>query len=100
MIRGTTPTHTFTLPFDVSNISKLKIIYAQNDSQIFCKGIEDCKLNGNTVSVSLTQSETLKFDHKKMVQIQLRVLSGGGDSLVSNVFNTSVGECLDNEVLE
>ena len=29
MIQGTTPTHTFTIPFDVSLIKELKVVYAQ-----------------------------------------------------------------------
>lgn len=99
MIRGTTPTHTFTLPFDVSEIRQVKVIYAQNDEEIFCKRTEDCELYGSAIKVRLTQEETFLFDCKKLVQIQIRVLTHGGDSLSTDVISTSVKKCLDDEVL-
>lgn len=99
MIRGTTPTHTFTLPFDVSNVAKCKIIYSQDDVQVFCKRTEDCVLDGADVRVTLTQEDTFKFDCKKLVQIQVRVLTGGGNLITSDVMVTTVGKCLDDEVL-
>lgn len=100
MIRGTTPIHTFTLPFDVSVIKTVKVIYAQDDIQLFCKRTEDCELDGSVIRVGLTQEETFLFDCKKQVQIQIRVLTLNGDSISTDVINVSVKKCLDYEVLE
>lgn len=99
MIRGTTPTHTFTLPCDASMIKEVMIIYAQSDVEKFHKDAEDCKMDGNTVSVTLSQEDTFLLDHKSMVQIQLRVLTKHGDALASDIKIIPVKKCLNDEVL-
>ena len=99
MIRGTTPTHTFTLPIDTKLLTSIKITYAQDDRVIFSKNTEDCRLEGNTVKVTLTQEETFKFEADKHVQIQVRVLTNTGDLVSSSVMCVTVGKCLDGEVI-
>ena len=97
MIRGTTPTHVFTVPFDTSIIKMVRVIYKQNNNQIVCK--EDVEMNGNVISVKLTQEDTFKFKHGQNVKIQLRVLTNEGEAMSSDIMVDSVQECLDNEVL-
>ena len=53
-----------------------------------------------TIQTTLTQEETLRFDHKKAVQIQIRILTAGGDALASVIEKIGVSQLLDNEVLE
>ena len=98
--RGTTPTHTFTLPCDSSLIKSMMIIYAQDDVEVFHKDTEDCSFEGNTVKVTLTQSDTLLLDHKRNVQLQLRVLTNDGVAFRSNIETVAVGKILNDEVLE
>lgn len=100
MIRGTTPTHTFTIPFDESVINSIKIIYAQNKETVFEKLKDDCTFEGNTVSLTLTQEETFKFDHKCPVEIQIRILTTKGNAIASEIRRVTVGELLDDEVLK
>ena len=100
MIKGTTPKHTFTLPFDTSIISKCKVVYGQGGVELFSKRTEDCVLDGNTISTVLTQEETLTFDYHKGVEIQLRVLTHSGEALASVTTTIGIAKCLDNEVLE
>lgn len=99
MIRGSTPKHIFNLPIDTNNLSKIKIIYAQDDVILFTKEKDVCTCDGRVVSVRLTQEETFLFDCKKAVQIQIRAVTVGGDVLPSKIKLVSVGKCLDNEVL-
>jgi hypothetical protein len=99
MRRGTTPTHIFEVPFDVSMIKSVKIFYAQGDVIVFEKLTEDCELNGNTIKTTLTQEDTLKLDHKKPVEIQLRILTLDGKALASLVERVGVDKMIDNEVL-
>lgn len=99
MIRGTTPTHYFNISLDTSEIKSLKIIYAQDDEVITKKNADDCELTGNTIKTTLTQDETLKFDCKKRVQIQIRIITKSGASLASYIKAVPVHKCLDNEVL-
>lgn len=100
MIRGTTPTHQFTLSVDTKLLRKVKIVYAQDDEVIVEKDTDDCVLDGNTVKVKLTQEDTFKFDHKKLVQIQVRAVTNDNDAVATTVMCTSVEKCLDDEVME
>jgi hypothetical protein len=100
MIRGTTPTHIFKLPFSVDICKQIKIIYAQDDVILLEKTAEHCELNDNAATVTLTQEETFKFNCRKPVQIQVRVLTQDGDALNSGIKLVSVEKCLDDEVLE
>ena len=100
MIRGTTPTHVFELPFDTDLISKAKVIYAQSDAILFTKDKAVCECAANVISVKLTQEETLKFDCRKAVQIQIRILTTDGNALASEIKLVGVEKCLESEVFE
>ena len=97
---GTTPTHNFRLPFGTETIRKVRVLYAQNDAVIFKKEDEACTREGNTIKVQLTQDETLLFDYKKPVQIQLRVLTSDGEALTSQIVKVWPDKCLESEVFE
>lgn len=97
--RGTTPTHTFDIPMECSFVKEVAVIYAQNDTEIFRKTTQECKMEGAQISVTLTQEETLRFSADYSVQIQLRIITVGNDSLVSDTINTTVAKCLNNEVM-
>ena len=99
MMPGTTPIHLFNLPFDTDMVDKVKITYLQNDKEVLTKTKADCALDGNTVSVTLTQEDTFRFNSKKEVEIQIRVLTLGGEVLGSIPVKVGVSKCLDNEVL-
>ena len=100
MYRGTTPTITFTLPFDGSRITALNLCFAQQGEVILEKNLGACKLERNTLQVSLTEQETLLFDAKKgMADMQLRI--GCGDSrMASNIMQISVEQILKDGCLE
>ena len=100
MIQGSTPTHLFELPFSTEVINRVRVLYAQGDEVLFVKENDACTFDGRTIKVRLTQAETLLLDHKKPVQIQVRAMTTGGDSLVSPIKRVEVGQCLDDEVLE
>ena len=99
MRRGTTPTHTFTIPFDVENVADALIVYAQGDKEVLRKTVRHCHMEGNTLSVDLTQEETLLFSCKSKAQIQVKVRTGGGSVLVSEILTMDVEKCLSDEVI-
>lgn len=99
MRKGTTPTHVFELPFDVSVIKKVKILYSQNFKVIVCKKETDCQMSGNTVTTELTQEETLKFNQNMPLDIQMRILTMNDKALLSDTYRTTVCCCYDREVL-
>lgn len=100
MIRGTTPTHIFNIPFDASNIKEVKITYAQDDKSVLEKHIEDCIVTDKQISVTLTQEDTFKLNCKKPVEIQIRILTPAGEALATIPQSVGICKCLDNEVLE
>jgi hypothetical protein len=100
MRRGTTPTHTFSLPFSVETISALRITYAQNGEIVMNKTEGDVTAEGQEISVTLTQEETLKFSDKSNVEIQLKILSTSGDVLASPVYTVHPLRIIDEEVLK
>lgn len=99
MRRGTTPTHTFTLPFDTSVVDKVRVIYAQGDIVKIVKKELDCELSRNTISVKLTQAETLRLNHRLKTDIQLRVVTHSGEALASGIVTVTTTQCLSDEVL-
>ena len=99
MRRGTTPRHTFTLPFDTGNVSKVRVLYAQNDVLKIVKKETDAELSGNVISVRLTQAETLRLNCNLKTDIQVRVVTYDGDAFASDIITVKTERCLDSEVL-
>jgi len=96
---GTTPTHQFILPFDADSISAIEITYCQNRQVILQKYKKDCTIEGNTVSVTLSQEETFHFRGDTKVEIQIRVVTDDGKVCSSDVIYVNCGRCLSSEVL-
>lgn len=109
MLQGTTPTHTFNIPFSVSNIAEVRVIYSQQTDKtnknskfapVFVKTNEDCVMEYKQIKVTLTQEDTFKFDHELPVKIQLRVLTNTNNALASVPRKIGITECLETEVIE
>ena len=98
MIKGTTPTHTFNIPFDTSLIDEVRVVYSQNDTPLLTKTTEDCIMVEQTISVTLTQEDTFLFDNKP-VDIQLRVLTKAGEALASVPERVGIVRCLEDGVV-
>lgn len=99
MFKGSTPTHTFDVSIDTSLIKEVKITYTQNDEEILVKRTGDCSIEVGKIITTLSQEETFLFEAGKFVMIQVRVLTLGGECLVSELLMTSCAKCLDDEVL-
>lgn len=61
MYRGTTPTLTFRLPIDTGSITVLSLAVAQAGQVKIEKALSDVQLDGNVVSCTLTEAETLSL---------------------------------------
>lgn len=99
MIRATTPTHSFTLPFDASMVSKFLLSYSQRGKIVLEKTEENMTKSGNVWSVKLTQEETKKFMPDLDVTMQIRVLTTDGDAIASDAIRVKVKQVLNDEVL-
>ena len=98
MYRGTTPTFTFALDFEASTIDKLNIAMAQNGEVKISKSKSDCTLSGYTVSITLTEAETLKLEEGTL-SMQMRI-GIGSDRLASAIVTVPVETVLKEGALE
>ena len=101
MIRATTPTHKFVLPFDyASYVKELLITYRQGNEIILEKDKNGVSFDGNTIYLHLSQEETNLFKVNISVDIQVRVLTNRNEAMASEIYKLSVKEVLNDEVLK
>ena len=99
IVRGTTPTHTFTLPMDCGELQSIRVVYAQGEATRIKKEAADLTCEGKSVRCTLTQAETLSLSADMRCEIQVRALTADGIALAGRIIREDVGRCLDNEVL-
>lgn len=99
MIRGTTPTHVFNIPFNTDIIKDVRVIYAQKGEVVITKTMEECLIADGQIGVKLTQEDTFEFDNKETVEIQIKVLTTNDDVMACNPIVISVKKCLSEELL-
>ena len=99
MIRGTTPTLEFSIPFDTSEIAEAFVTLSQNDTVIVDKPLEDCKCDAQKLSVRLTQEDTLKLSCDCNTDIQIRIRTKAGDALASDIARVNTDRILKDGVI-
>lgn len=99
MIRGTTPTLEFELPFETSLLSTAYITLAQNQKVVLEKGLTDCNCGKRVLSVRLKQEDTLKLQCDCKTEIQVRAKTLEGDSLASDIFVVDTERILKDGVI-
>ena len=105
MYRATTPTHTVGFPVDTSTCEIIKVIYKQGGTKLIKQKTnsetpEGMTLDGNKVVIKLTQEETMLFNAKSFVRVQVRVKKTNGDVFNSQKWAIHVDDGLDEEILE
>lgn len=100
--RGTTPTNKFNVSMDLTEATVLYITYSQLGKTVIEKTLEDVTdITAESVSVKLTQEDTLLFKASAQVEIQIRAGFGGenGDRVRSNIMVADVERILkDGEI--
>ena len=99
LYKGTTPIHIFVLPFDTNTIENAVVTYSQKGRIIFEKRKDDCIFENNTITVTLSQEETLKFEHSYLAKIQLRVRTYDDAVYASQIYGEPIMPCLNEEVI-
>lgn len=101
MIRGTTPTLEFTLPFDTSLIAEMYVTIAQGEKTMLEKTLSDCNCSGTSVSLTLTQEDTLGLQQQphSRGEMQIRVRTTAGEALASDIMSVYVGRILKEGVI-
>lgn len=127
MIRGTTPTNVFNVDVDLTNAVAIFISYRQPRKLVaFEKSIHDIEVSPTSLSVKLTQEDTLKLtinkptipvvkkvsyttvntdvtptieDDSNVVEIQIRAKFADGTAIASEIIKTTVEEILKEGVI-
>lgn len=94
IIRGTTPTNIFNVNVDLTEAEDIIISYAQKGNVVINKMISDIEVTEETLSTTLTQTETLKLDAAYNVEIQIRALFDDGTAIASDIISVDVGAIL------
>lgn len=103
MIKGTTPTLHYNLPFDTYLVKKAEIVVEYVDANkrvLIVKTQEDCVLGDKCISATLTQEETLQLPAPSTVKVQLRVLTTDDIALATEAVKVSVKRLLKEDVIE
>ena len=101
IVRGTTPTLTFTLPFGAENVAAAFVTFEQHNSVVLDKeiGATGCACEGNTITLHLSQEDTLLLCQCDKVDIQLRIRTVNGEALASQIITVFVEEILKDGVI-
>lgn len=99
MIRGTTPTLEFTLPFNVSVIARAWVTLSQRNNVVLNKEFEECNCVDDKLTVKLTQEETLLLDCNCNTEIQIRIRTHEDESLASDIITVRTHRILKDGVI-
>jgi hypothetical protein len=98
MRQGTTPTIQITInDIDLNEMQNIYVVFEQN-GYILKKEQSDLDIEGNVISVLLSQEETLNFK-EGTCNIQLRMITKGGVAIASPIKTTKVYRVLNKEVI-
>ena len=78
----------------MDTLANCEIYFAQDDNLIVTKVLSDCIAEETTLTVTLTQEDTLKFDDDLKLQIQVRFLYTDGTAEATTVIKKKVGQIL------
>ena len=99
IIRGTTPTLEFELPFGTDQLAEAYVTLAQREVVLVDKPLTECQCDGNKLTVKLTQEETLKLDRECNTEIQIRARLLSGDAIASAIIRESTERILKDGVI-
>lgn len=99
MIRGTTPTMEFIIPFDTGQLAEAFVTLSQNEAVVIDKALEECQCDANKLSVRLTQEETLKLQCNFMTEIQIRAKTLEGEAIASQIIKVNTERILKDGVI-
>lgn len=99
MIRGTTPTLEFKLPFDTGQLSCAWVTISTDGAVVIDKPLHECGCAGNVLTLKLTQEDTLKLQCDSIAEIQIRAKTLGGEAIASKIIRVGVERILKDGVI-
>ena len=103
MIKGTTPTIKYNLPFESSIIKSAEIVLMyvdENKEVLIVRNLRDCTLGNKSIEAKLTQEETLKLPAPSYVEVQLRIVTLDNTILATVPEKVTVKRLLKEDVIE
>lgn len=97
--RGTTASNVFTVPIDLTDAVVMYITYQQLGRTVLEKTLDDCTVTATSITVNLSQQDTLKFSENRDVKIQIRARLIDGSVHKSQVIKTTSDELLKEGVI-
>ncbi|MBP5594273.1 MAG: hypothetical protein J6Y02_02735 [Pseudobutyrivibrio sp.] len=104
MYRGTTPTLIFRLNSPNLNLAAVSELWVTLKQAPYSKTWDrtQCSLDNEqkTVTVTLTQEETLEMPETSNMKVQIRFLMNDGKALATNIATVDVNQILKDGVIE
>lgn len=94
MIRGTTPTLYFEIPFQPDEVDRFYITFSQFGKEVFSVSEKECSYSENVISVKLTQEQTLNLCENHGVRLQIRLVTKSGNAMASDIIQAEVNAIL------
>lgn len=98
MRRGSTPTNTFTVDIDLTGAT-LFVSYEQKGCVVLEKTGEDLTVTATSITLELSQEDTLKFTTGEVL-IQIRYVFPSGQADASNIIKTTFERIIKDGVIE
>ena len=101
MRRGTTPTLTFTTPYEANIITGGFISFRQHRRNVLDIPLTDpsVTVEDNSIAVTLTQEQTLAFDATDQARAQIRATLVSGKAVASNIVSVPIGAIIKDGVI-
>lgn len=100
MIRQkTTPQHIFKIPFDTSDLTAVELVYRQDQRILLTLREGDLTMEGDTITAELTQEQTLMFNDRRPVEVQMAVMDADGHAFTSRKVRIDVYEAISKDIL-
>lgn len=98
MRRGSTPTNTFAVDIDLTGATVF-ISYEQKGGVVLEKTGDDLTVTADSITLDLTQEDTLKFATGEVL-IQIRYVFPNGAADASNIIKTTFERIIKDGVIE
>ena len=100
MFRGTTPTIQVNLSnVDFTNVSELWFTISQLGRVIINRELDEVTIEGTTITVTLTQEETLALRANANTRLQVRLLMNDGCAMATPITKLDVNGILKDGVI-
>lgn len=99
LIRGTTPTLEFALPFQTNQLAEAFVTISQRGAVVIDKPLTECECDAKMLTVRLTQAETLRLQSSCICEIQIRARTLDGEAVASNIMSVQTERILKDGVI-